>query len=182
MLLNELVTVESGLLTTRIPEGNDEVKFLTNTSFNSTCISESFEIKKCNEEKVKKYFLKKGDIIIRNVDPFKPLYINEDNVVMTNFAFKLSVKNNAISGEDLLELLCTSDFRSHIKREVKGTGILRISKRELENYEVKEFNQQINEFKFKTRKLINLKRKEIDLCNLIINGDYTNTLKRGKNE
>lgn len=182
MKLKEIVNVESGLLSSRIPQGEDNVKFLTNTAFNDVGISNVFEEKMCDKEKIQKYLLKKGDVVIRNVDPFQPLYINEDEVVMTNIAFKMAVKGEGISAIDIFEILCSNDFKNYLRKEVKGTGILRITKRELENYEFNNTNSEINQIKFNARVLLDLKHEEIKLYNELINGEYTNLTKGEKNE
>lgn len=168
-MVNDL-KIESGIVNSRIPEGEDEVFILTSKDFTNSSISNTFGTTiKCNKEKMEKYMLKKGDIIIKTLYPFEVLYIeNDNNIIMTNLALKIS--SDKISSISLLEILCSKEFQNHLEKYGVGTTIIRLNKKIIETFEINSCNVEEAEENFMIRKLINLKEEEVKLLKELIGG------------
>lgn len=160
--------IESGIVNSRIPEGNDEVFVLTAKDFTNSSISKTFSTKiKCNRKKIEKYLLKKGDVVIKTLYPFEVLYIEDSvEVLMTNLVLKIS--SNEIKGISILEILCSRSFQKHIEKYSMGTSVTRLNKKIIETFEIDKCDFDEAEKNFMIRELINLKEEEIILLKKLV--------------
>ncbi len=160
--------IESGIVNSRIPEGEDEVYILTAKDFTNSCISKGFGTTiKCDKKKIEKYLLKKGDVIIKTLFPFEVLYIENDKpIIMTNLA--LRINSNELDSILILEILCSTEFQKYIQKNSMGTSLVRLNKNTIENFDINKCNLDKAEGNFMIRQLINLKEEEILLLKTLI--------------
>lgn len=153
--------VMSGVLTTRIKEGNDTVKIINNKSFGSTQLDLSYDvIENVDKSTLDKYMLKKNDVIIMCVEPFKVGFINEDGVLATNALLKIT--SNLLTSKEVYKLLNTQKFRRHIQNSTEGTNIKRLSARHINDFVYDESDYKNADLYYELHELISIRNKELD--------------------
>lgn len=151
----------SGILVTRVPDGEDTVKILNNNSFADNKFDPSYEVLENKDIKeVEKYLLKKGDVAIMSIEPFYVVYITEDNVLATSVLYK--VIDNVLSNVEIYKLLNTKKFRAHIEQNIEGTSLKRLSSKNVSDFKYDKSDYEDAEFYFSTIQLLKNNRQKLD--------------------
>lgn len=155
-----------GINSHRIPAGDYKVKMLAMSDIKTFGIQNEFSTKMVDYEAIKKYLVPKGTIVIKNSGNYNVLYINQDDVLITDIAIKIT--SNNLSSEQIFKLLNSKKFRKHLSANEEGTVLKKITLKQIANFEVEETDYENAKLYFDLIKLTSIEERKSKILRNII--------------
>lgn len=152
----------SGILSTRLPKGNDSVKILNNSSISNDTFNLICDVKeRVDKSALAKYMLHPGDVIILGIEPFKVAYIHEEGILATNSIYR--IVDERLSSKEIYKLLNSNSFRNYLLKSIEGTGIKRLSSKHISEFKYERSDFDNAEIYYELKQLINNQYEKTEL-------------------
>jgi len=143
--LNNLATVRTGVVIARKKAQINSSKKVKYNQISLKCFEDSIKPNKDKtdtfisfEEIDRKYFTKKGDIIVRLRSPNRAIYIDEkdEGLLIHSLLAVIRVHSNKLNPKYLAYFINANQTQLSLKKDIKGTAISMLKTKDLEKLEI----------------------------------------------